>query len=85
MYPQKFSKRLADQRLRIGMTIEELIGATIVPTVCSYLGFELIASLVTFGITLGFIFLKNSVFEKGQLKKQLTRKRTLYFEKVNHD
>ena len=85
MYPQKFSKRLADQKLKIGMTIEELIGATIVPTVCSYLGFDLIASLVVFAVTISSIILKNTVFEKGQLKKQLLRKRTLYFEKVNHD
>ena len=85
MYPQKFSKRLADQRLKIGMTIEELIGATIVPTICSYLGIELIPSLVIFAVILGVMILKNSVFEKGQIQKKILKKKTLYFEKVSHD
>lgn len=85
MYPQKVSRRLADQKLRIGITIEELIGATIVPTICNFLGLDFVISLIIFGAVLIGLILKNFVFEKGQIGQLIKRRKRLYFEKVHYD
>ena len=68
MNPQSFSKRIGNKRLKIGISVNELVIISSIPAIGSFFKLHEGVSLSFMILVLGGCYLKNSIFEKGQVE-----------------
>jgi hypothetical protein len=79
---EKFTKRLGNKAFKLGVTIEQLIALSVLPTICRIFGFSVAVSGFSFFIALIILALKNAIFSHGQLSNLIKRKNYVYLESV---
>jgi hypothetical protein len=81
--PEKFSKSLGNNRLKIGVSISELVICSFFPMVMNFFDFDPFISLMTFILCIGSISIKNKILAPAYIRNSIERKDSLKWERIN--
>ena len=75
--PQKFSKTLGKTKLKIGITINELVIASFLPIGFDIFGFDPFISFISFVVFIAAMVIKNNLLEPSYIKNIIEKKEHL--------
>ena len=80
--PQKFSKSLANNQFKIGLSIKELVVVCAVIPLCSILGIDGAVSILATFLLVAAIVIKNKFLEPKYLQNTIERRSHLKWERI---
>lgn len=80
--PQKLSKTIGKNKLKLGLSVNELIVASFFPTVLSFFNVEIFLCLLSFLIMSAIFSLKNLFLEPRYLENVISKRSHLSWDRI---
>jgi len=81
--PQRFSKSLAQNKLKIGITLKEMVLISCVPAIGNYFDFYPLVSFLLFLVALGLLVLKSNFLEPRYIQNSMEKKTHLKWQRID--
>jgi hypothetical protein len=80
--PEKFSKSLGNNRLKIGVSVTELVICSFFPMVMNFFDFDPFISLMTFILCIASISLKNKILAPAYIRNSIERRESIKWDRI---
>ena len=83
--PQRYSKNLGNKKLKLGVSVEELIACSFIPFGLSFFDIEFFFGMVAFAGSITFLVVKNRFLRPHQIQDSFNKRPYIKWEKVKID
>lgn len=80
--PQRYSKALGNKKLKLGVSVEELIACSFIPFILSFTQIEFFIAMLAFGGSIAALSLKNHFLRPNQIQDSFSKQSFIKWEKV---